>query len=337
LFESKFDVYSTTPQSKDIPRGAYLSRVAEVAQWSEEFGYSGILVYTDNGLVDPWLVAQRILETTSTICPLVAVQPIYMHPYTAAKMVATLGYLHSRRVCLNMLAGGFKTDLAALGDETPHDDRYVRTVEYTQILQHLLGSSDPLTFAGKYYSVSNLRLTPPLPDDLFPGLLISGSSPAGMAAARELGCTAIRYPQPPEEVERVPADDEIGHGVRVGIIARTNEEEAWRVAHERFPETRRGQLKQQLAMKVSDSAWHKQISELDQAQKNERSTYWLGPFNNYQTFCPYLVGSYERVSEMLSLYLRMGYRTLILDIPASHEELEHTRIALEAASETAGS
>ena len=37
-----------------------------------------------------------------------------------------------------MLAGGFKNDLVALGDQTEHDDRYARTVEYTQILTALL-------------------------------------------------------------------------------------------------------------------------------------------------------------------------------------------------------
>jgi alkanesulfonate monooxygenase SsuD/methylene tetrahydromethanopterin reductase-like flavin-dependent oxidoreductase (luciferase family) len=62
-----------------------------------------------HSLVDPWLVAQLVIQATTTLCPLVAVQPVYLHPYAAAKMVATLGHLHGRRVYLNMLAGGFKT------------------------------------------------------------------------------------------------------------------------------------------------------------------------------------------------------------------------------------
>ena len=39
-------------------------RVIEVARWSEDTGCTGILVYTDNSLVDPWLVAQIIIENT---------------------------------------------------------------------------------------------------------------------------------------------------------------------------------------------------------------------------------------------------------------------------------
>src|SRR5688572_2566684 len=142
------EVFSTCPQSKDVDRSEYLRRVEEVARWSDDAGYKGILVYTDNGIVDPWLTSQVILESTQRLCPLIAVQPIYMHPYTAAKMVSTYAYLHGRRIYLNMLAGGFKNDLAALNDDTPHDDRYVRTVEYTQIMKRLLSGEEAVTFDG---------------------------------------------------------------------------------------------------------------------------------------------------------------------------------------------
>ena len=92
------EVFSTCPQSKDVDRRpSTCSSVADVARWSEEAGYRGILVYTDNGIVDPWLVSQVILQSTEQLCPLVAIQPIYMHPYTAAKMVASLAFLHERR------------------------------------------------------------------------------------------------------------------------------------------------------------------------------------------------------------------------------------------------
>ena len=51
-----------------------------------------------------------------------------------------------------MVAGGFKNDLAALNDLTPHDERYARLVEYTTIIQSLLRTADPVSFEGRYYS-----------------------------------------------------------------------------------------------------------------------------------------------------------------------------------------
>jgi len=325
----RVQVFSTCPQSKDVPRGEYLQRVADVARWSEEAGCEGILVYTDNSIVDPWLVSQVVLQSTARLAPLVATQPVYMHPYSVAKMVASLGHLYRRRLWLNMVAGGFKNDLIALDDTTPHDLRYERLGEYVDIIKQLLGGG-AVTVDGEFYRVDKLKLTPPLAPDLFPGIFVSGSSDAGLAAARTIGATAIKYPKPAGEEE--PAADVVDCGIRVGIIARATEGEAWDIARSRFPEDRKGQLTRQLASKVSDSVWHKQLSE-PVAQDAAASPYWMVPFQNYKTMCPYLVGSYEQVAAELGRYMNAGYRTVILDIPPSSDELAHTFTAFEAVLE----
>jgi alkanesulfonate monooxygenase len=223
------------------PETPLLRHVIDIAHWSEEFFCTGMLIYTDNGLIDPWLIAQIVIENTNRLMPLVAVQPIYMHPYSVAKLIASIAYLHNRPIALNMLAGGFRNDLIALGDTTEHDDRYVRTTEYTQIITRLLEGDGETTLTGKYYSVTNLKMTPALPTELFPEILISGSSPAGMAAAKAIGAMAIRYPQPPEfeATEYDALATGVKCGIRVGIIAREGSEEAWRIAHQRFPEGER--------------------------------------------------------------------------------------------------
>jgi alkanesulfonate monooxygenase len=322
LSASGVDVFSTCPQSKESSGSEYLARVADVARWSEEAGCRGILVYTDNSLVDPWLVSQEILHATESLAPLVAVQPIYMHPYSVAKMVASMAFMHGRRLYLNMLAGGFVNDLKALGDETPHDDRYLRTGEFTQIIRGVLENPRGYSFDGRYYKVQGLKMSPPFPDELQPGILLSGSSPAGLACAQQVGATAIRYPQPPGEEPGLPPDAGIDFGVRVGIIARDTAEAAWAVADERFPEDRQGELKHQMAMKVSDSHWHKQLSASDEGPA--RDVYWLHPFKSGKTFCPYLVGSHAQVAELIAGYVGQGFRTFILDIPPDREELKHT-------------
>jgi alkanesulfonate monooxygenase len=323
------EVFSICPQSSRVDRQSYLRHVIDVARWSEEAGCKGIMVYTDNSLVDPWLVSQIIIENTNAFCPLVAAQPIYMHPYTAAKMIPTFGHIYDRKIYLNILAGGFKNDLLSLGDDTPHNKRYDRTVEYTLIIKQLLVSGAPVSFSGEYDRVEGLWMTPLPPAALFPGVLISGSSEDGVAAAKAIGATAIRYPKPASEYGDAPLDGEPNSGVRIGVIARDSEDLAWQVAHDRFPEDRKGQITHQLAMKVSDSVWHKQLSEMGKrpAEMGERpaaekNPYWLGPFQSYKTFCPYLVGSYLRVAQELSSYIRVGYKTFILDIPPQQRGVE---------------
>jgi alkanesulfonate monooxygenase len=324
------EVFTTCPPSTGPGRHEYVERLTEVARWSEDAGCTGILVYSDNSVLDPWLVSHVIIQQTRKLCPLIAVQPVYMHPYWVAKEIASLAYVYGRRVYLNMVAGGFKNDLEALNDPTPHDQRYERLIEYTTIVMRLLSEDAPLTYDGSFHRVMKLRLTPRVPPELVPGVFVSGSSEAGVAAAAALRATAIKYPKPPGEEE--PASTTAGGlGIRVGIIARPTEAEAWAVAHERFPEDRKGQLTRQLASKVSDSVWHKQLSTLESSA--EQSPYWLVPFHNYKTMCPYLVGSYEQVATEMARYIGAGYRTVILDIPPNAEELHHTFVAFEAAAQ----
>jgi alkanesulfonate monooxygenase len=234
-----------------------------------------------------------------------------------------------------MVAGGFKNDLESLDDPTPHDERYARLVEYTQLIMDLLRGPGPVTLNGRYYKVANVKMTPPLRADLLPGVFVSGSSDAGLAAARALGALAVRYPKPVAEYEAAPPapPDAAALGIRIGIVAREDARDAWTVARARFPEDRRGQLTHQLAMKVSDSAWHTQLSQLGETAAGEEQPYWMVPFENYKTFCPYLVGSYDRVADEVARYVGVGYRTIILDVPASPEELEHIGVVCERAAE----
>src|SRR5438132_5468726 len=245
-------------------------------------------------------------------------------------MVASFGHLQERRIYLSMVAGGLKNDLVALNDTTPHDKRYDRLIEYTLIIRELLRGS-AVSNDGTFYQVKNLKLTPPLPAELFPGIFVSGSSEGGLGAAKAIGATAVKYPKAPGE--EVAPDEGVGAGVRLGIIAREDGDEAWRIARQRFPEDRKGQLTHQLAMKVSDSVWHGQLSELAEATASGDSPYWLVPFENYKTMCPYLVGSYERVAVELAAYIAAGYRTFILAVPPDAEELRHTNVAFGRAVE----
>jgi len=326
------DLYTTCPPYSGTDYADYVRHVCQVSQWSDEAGCKGMLVYTDNGLLDPWLVSQIVIQNTTALEPLVAVQPVYMHPYSVAKMVSTLSYLHGRRLCLNMVAGGFKNDLIALNDTTPHDKRYDRLIEYTTIIQRLLSGGAPVTFEGTFYRVDHLTLKPSLPKELYPTITISGSSEAGLAAARTLGVIPVAYPEPPERCKSLP-DVPGGTGIRVGIIAREHEDEAWDVADQRFPPDRKGQLTHDLAMKVSDSVWHRTLSDLGESLKEKRSPYWLWPFQNYKGFCPYLVGSYEQVADELIRYVSAGNRTFILDVPLSREELGHVGVVFAQAQQ----
>jgi alkanesulfonate monooxygenase len=294
----------------------YLARVAAVSRQAEDDGWEAILVYTDHRQADPWLLAQVILQSTTRLRPLVATQPVYMHPFSLARNIATLSYLHGRQVYINMVAGGFPRDLAALGDTTPHDQRYERLLEYVTIVHDLLGKGFS-TLAGRFYDTKDLTL-PPLPPELRPVVTTSGSSVAGLAVAKQVGARAIQYLRPSYEYAARTYDPREEHGTRLGVIVRDSREEAWAVARRRFPEDADGRALRKLAVAMSDSVW---VKELDrQIRTPVGHPYSLDAYKSYKSHSPFIVGSTSEVSAEIACYLRVGFRTFLLEQPTDAED-----------------
>lgn len=332
----ELELFSACPASVGVPGRPYLDRVRRIARWSEDHGCDGILLYCDNRLVDPWLLAQVVVASTRRLAPLVAAQPVYMHPYALATMIATFAYLHERRVYVNWVAEGFKNDLEALADSVPHDARYDRLVEYATLVRRLTDGGR-VTHTGKYFGMRGLVLQPTTDPTLRPRFMVSDSSPAGAAAARALGACPVTYAPPPESDDTASGGtpqngDDAEPGLRLGLIARSDREEAWQTAYTRFPPDRMGALTRELARKVSDSHWHERLCRLANERAREDHTYWVAPFENYRTMCPYLVGTHEEVSEALAHYIRQGVRTFILDEPETEADLEHASTTFDLAT-----
>jgi alkanesulfonate monooxygenase len=80
-----------------------------------------------------------------------------------------------------------------------------------------------------------------------------------------------------------------------------------------------------------ESRWHIELSRAALDPTGLADVYWLHPFKVYKTFCPYLVGSYGQVADMLRRYVDLGIEVLILDVPADPDDLSHAQIALTTA------
>src|SRR5690554_5688030 len=105
------DLFTTTPESVNFKGSSFADGVRKIARESERHGYRGTLIYSDNRLADPWTIAVVLIEETERLLPMIALQPVYMHPYTVAKKIATIALLYNRRIAINLIAGGFRNDL----------------------------------------------------------------------------------------------------------------------------------------------------------------------------------------------------------------------------------
>jgi alkanesulfonate monooxygenase len=316
-------VFAISPRTQDVNR--YWEDIRSVAALADEHGFTGVLLFAGNDTyLEPWIVAQNILSMTRSISPLIAVNPIYMHPFTAAKMTASLARLYGRKIYLNMITGTALSYQEAMGDHISHDDRYVRLGEYVLIVKQLLSSARPISFDGKYYQVRNLQVYPGLPVDLAPEFFLAGQSDA----ARRICATtdSIGMQMLPGQLKDGVLD---APSIHFGIVTRESDDRAWEAAHALFPVNIENQKILEYSMSNTDAIWKRRMKAASEQETASETGYWLAPFANFQADCPYLVGSHKHVAEVLRRLVRGGASSFIFDIPANAEDFWHVARALE--------
>jgi len=275
---------------------------------ASRFGLEGLLAFDANdAIVEPWLAVSYALTVDHRASPLLAVNPLYHHPFAVAKYVASASNAYGRRISLNLITGAANRDREGLGDVLDHDARYARLTEYGSIINGLLRSEGAYSYTGDFYKISNVRLANTVKDDCLPISFVAGKSQGADKCAATLGAVRLRMlPRDPAECVGPPS------GVYLGLIARATSEEAWAVANARYPRDEDGELLNRLALELTDSEWKHSL--VGDKKGNLRDPYWLHPVNTFKADCPFLVGSTEEVCSRLRQYLYAGVRYFIFDL-----------------------
>ena len=324
-------VFTISPRTLNVE--AYWRNIEQCIAWSSAHQATGILLFEGNDtFVSVWVAAQATFEHSKGLSPLVAVNPIYMHPFSVAKLVNSYAQIYGRKTYLNMIAGTALSHLQAMNDDLSHGERYDRLGEYAELIWALLATDGPVTIAGKYYKVNALKLDPPTPRELLPEFFFAGGSEAASAVASRVNGTQMRMLAPGLEEGVVPGET----GVHFGIVTRQTQEAAWEAAERCFPEDKRGQRIQELSMKNTDSVWKQRMMKAAQLEEQAKPGYWLRPFKSFQADCPYFIGSHLQVSELIAQLVRRGVRHFILDIPPAESEFENVDVAFNGAQSLLG-
>jgi alkanesulfonate monooxygenase len=321
MTKTKLRIFPAIPRSPDSAK--YVDELVRIARFSDLNGFAGILLFTGNDtFVEPWSMAQHILAHTAKSSPLIAVNPIYMHPFTVAKLVSSFALLYQRKVYLNMVTGTALSDLRGLGEQCSHAERYSRLGEYIYVVRQLLAGTRPVNFKGRFYATNDLQLRPRLPATLMPEFLIAGQSDEAQRVAKEMGCLMMQM-LPPNLEEGIHAP-----GVNFGIFARQNHDQARREAKLLFQDSVENRELLKYTMENTESVWKRRLNEAGQTGELHENGYWLLPFLTYQADCPYLVGSYADIGAKLRLFAEKNVGTIILDVLADEQELQHVCKAL---------
>jgi alkanesulfonate monooxygenase len=295
----------------------------QIAQAVDELGYGAVLLPTGNSCEDAWVTASALMPSTKRLKFLVAVRPGVMSPTLAARMTATFDRMSQGRVLINVVTGGDPHEAAADGVFLSHDERYEVTGEFLTIWRSIL-AGETRSFAGKHLRVENARVYYPALQQPHPPLYLGGSSDAAMQIAAEHVDVYLTWGEPPaqvaEKIARVRslaerAGRKIRFGIRLHVIVRETNEEAWKAADELIRYIYRDTLeKARQGLSKFDSEGQKRMASLVHGNSSLEISpnLWAGIGLVRSGAGTALVGDPSTVAQRMLEYADLGIDTFIL-------------------------
>lgn len=328
LSRNGVQVFTINPRSRS--EAEYWPDIQRNIEFCAAYGAAGVLCFSGNDTqIDPWLVANQVATARTAqrrpLTPMVALNPNTMPPYTAAKMISSLEQMHGGRVALNLITGLSARDREVLGETLSHEERYERLREYVSVVHRLLVDDRPVTHTGRYFQLREATLLPRTRPRRAPAYFIAGHSAAADGVAEAFGALRMRMLTP--DFTKFHS----GAAVHLGLIAAADDESAWRLARTVAPEDPAGQAVLKATMRFTDSEWKQQLMSRLSSEAEIDGPFWLGPFRNFQSDCPWLVGSYERLAEILRALMATGLSTFVLDLPPRRDVFEGAAAAFARA------
>lgn len=181
----------------------------EIAQFAEGNGFDLTLVPElnlndirgyDGDTFDAWTTSAALAAVTERLEIMAAVRPAFHLPAIAAKQAATINEISGGRFTLNVVSAWWEEESRQYGGVfSAHDDRYVRSREFVDVLKGLW-TQPVFDYDGEYYRVEGAHLAPkPTP---VPALYAGGESEAGKEAIVQFADSYLTHGGTVEELRR---------------------------------------------------------------------------------------------------------------------------------------
>jgi alkanesulfonate monooxygenase len=336
-----------------MSRPADVDYLAEVAKAAERVGFEAVLTPTGSGCEDAWVTCAAVAQHTEKLKFIVAFRPDAIAPAWAAHQAATFQRLTNGRLLLNVVTGGDPVEQKSFGDHLDKESRYRRTGEFLEIIKRSW-SGESYDHEGEFFHLEGAGLRLGLEDVGPPRVYFGGASPPALEVASRFADTWLTWGEPVEVVaERIApvrekaaaAGREISCGLRIHVISRNTEEEAWletdrileaidpdqvAAAREKF-----ARMESTAQSRMTDLS-HSGDGDLDRDALIIAPNLWAGVGLVREGAGTAIVGSHEQVAKRLLEYRDIGIDEFILSgYPHLEEALnfgENVRPLLDAAT-----
>ena len=315
------------PTEADADRPPSVEYLAQVAKAAEQLGFEAVLTPPGTWCEDAWLATAALIAHTTRLKFLVAFRPGLVTPTLAAQMAATYQRISGGRLLLNVVTGGQPAEQRRFGDHLSHDARYERTGEFLAIVRGAW-TGQPFDFTGEHYQVEGATVM--RPPDPVPGVYFGGSSAAAGPVAARYVDTYLTWGEPPAQVAdkiawiRGLAEAEgrtMRFGIRLHVITRDTEEEAWAVAGALLDRLDPDEVKRaQEILGATESAGQDRMLSLHESYRSSGRAgdleiypnLWAGVGLVRGGAGTALVGSHGQVADLIEEYAGLGISEFIM-------------------------
>ena len=305
-------------------RAITLPYLKQLAQAVDHLGFTGALIPTGRSCEDPWVVGSTLISETKRMKFLIAVRPGLMSPTVAARMASSFDRLSNGRLLINVVAGGDPVELAGDGSFLSHKERYEATDEFLDIWKaEMIG--EKVDYEGKHLKVQGGDILLPPVQKPYPPLYFGGSSEPALEVVGKHIDEYLTWGEPPNQVAEKIAEvrkraakygREVKFGIRLHVIVRETEEEAWQAADELIKYVDDEMIaNSQKTFERFDSVSQKRMSTLHNGKRDAlviSPNLWAGVGLVRGGAGTALVGSAENVAARMKEYQEIGVDSFVL-------------------------
>lgn len=296
-----------------------------VATAAENAGFEYVLVPVQTACWEAYISCAFVAARTERISMLLAARAGFIAPTVMAKMISTFDQLSGGRVKVNLITGGSAAEMAADGLFEDHDDRYELLDEAVTIMKRAWTESGRFDHSGPGYRIEGGMVLPKPLQRPHPPIYLGGASAAARKVSIHHADVHLFWGDHPDriaeqigeiEAERHAAGRKrpLAYGMRLQVICRDSEAEAWEAAYELVEGGTDAQRRKIRTLWDQSTAGgrQQQLADADDLHVEGHPHLWAGIARLRPGAGTAVVGNPEQVAATLEEYVAAGCRGFCL-------------------------